>query len=475
MTRRVRVVATAAALSAAVLLGTVVLPSQAAEPTAGSNGIGDPYFPTDGNGGYDVAHYNIHDTYRLGSGRVTGYTRFEATATQDLSRFNLDLVLRPSQVNINGHPVDFHKASTHELVVVPDKPLLEGQVFTVKVAYTGIPSQTSAVGISPFFSNAREAMAMNEPQIAPWWFAANDHPRDKARFDIHLRVKKGIQAISNGERVSRTATGKWVRTHWHMDQEMAPYLAFFAVGRFDVATGTDKGLPYTVAVSKQLSDRERTQGMALLTRSPKIVRWLERRFGAYPFDSTGGVMTSLDTGFALENQSRPTYPWLGTGHGALTTVVHELAHQWFGDSISVDRWRDIWLNEGFASFAEVLYDEAHRGPDGQEWLESTHSEIPASAGFWDLRIANPGADGIFDQPVYLRGAMTLQALRHRIGEDDFFTTMRSWVEEGSLGNARSNQFEDLAESVSGEDLSGFFEHWLRTGSRPAATAENGLA
>jgi aminopeptidase N len=255
---------------------------------------------------------------------------------------------------------------------------------------------------------------------------------------------------------------------------MASYLAFFAAGRFRMESGRSHGLPYTVAVSRQFGRQLQDQQLALLRKTPGIVRWLQGQFGPYPFGTTGGVATSLDTGFALENQTRPTYSYMGWGHPAHTVVVHELAHQWFGDDVSVDRWRDIWLNEGFATFAEWKYDETHGGPPGQARLLDKYRQAKAGSRFWKVPVANPGPKRMFGTPVYRRGAMTLQALRHRIGNARFTTLLRTWVVKHHGGNASTGQFERLAEQVSGEQLGGFFRAWLHRTTKPRRTAANGL-
>ena len=281
--------------------------------------------------------------------------------------------------------------------------------------------------------------------------------------------------ISNGTRVSRTVSGTWTTSHWRMTKPMASYLAFFAAGRFRVQSGVSRGLPWTVAVSSWFDRRTQDQQLQLLRRTPGIVHWLATQFGPYPFDSTGGVMTSMATGFALENQSRPTYPYLGSGHEARSVVVHELAHQWFGDQVSVERWRDIWLNEGFATWAEWRYDETHGGAKGWQRLLREYAAHPADRAFWRLRIANPGP--VPDvQPAGLRPrcddpAGAAAPDRH---EPAFLTLLRRWVDQNAYAGATSAEFEALAETVSGQDLDGFFDRWLRTGSKPARTAANGL-
>jgi aminopeptidase N len=472
----------AAALSLLLLAGAAAAPALGPAaavdtPTAGAHGIGDAYFPKDGNGGYDVTHYDIHDTYRLRSGYLTGRTTVRATATQDLSSLSLDLMLTPEAVRVNGKPATYAKDGRHELTVTPATPVDAGAAMVIEVRYHGTPRRLGWGGEQPFLSAPGEAVAMNEPHIAPWWFPVNDHPQDKAPYDITVAVARGHQVVSNGTLVGRRSAGAWTSWHWRESSPMASYLAFFAAGRFRIASGTTYGLPWTVAVSKVLDRADQEQQIRLLRKSPGIVHWLETQFGPYPFESTGGVVTSLPTGFALENQSRPTYPFLGAGHQAHSVVVHELAHQWFGDQVSVRRWRDIWLNEGFATWTEWRFDEAHGGPSAWRRMQREYASHPATDGFWRLRIGDPGPARMFDQPVYDRGGMALEALRHRIGTTRFLTVLRTWVEQhpdAAHGTGTVEEFEALAEHVSDQDLGAFFTSWLRTGARPAHTAANGL-
>jgi len=443
-------------------------------PLPGGSGAGDSYFPLDGNGGYDVAHYDVRETMRLASGRLSGSTTIRATATSALSRFNLDLLLAVDSVTVNGHSAHFVRPNRHELQVTPQTPIATGEEFTVRVVHHGQPGLIAFAGEKSWFGNAHEVVAMNEPHIAAWWFAANDHPTDKASFDIRVRVPRGHQVIANGRLVSRRAGSDWTTWHWRAREPMATYLAFFAAGRFRLDRGhTASGLPFTLAVSRELSDRQQTRSMALLRRTPKILAWLTTWLGPYPFNSTGGLTTSLETHFALENQTRPTYPYVG-GPAADWIVAHELAHQWFGDSVSVRNWRDIWLNEGFATFLELRWTHYDGWGSGSAWLAGTWGNYPAASDFWDLTIGAPGPRRLFDEEVYIRGAMTVEALRQRIGHANLVALLRRWVEEKRSGNGSIAEFISLAEDVSGQDLDGFFQAWLFSSSRPAKTAENGL-
>jgi len=442
-------------------------------PSAGSWTGGDSYFPADGNGGYDVRHYDIHDSYAIASHRLRGWTRVTARATQDLSSFHLDLLLPVDAVSVDGVRARFAKTTRHELVVTPAEPIAAGSVFWVRVDYHGDPSTIAWGGERTWSADDHEVVAMNQPHIASWWFPANDHPQDKARFDITVTVPAGNKVIANGRLVKATFGRTQNTFHWRPRDPMATYLAFFAGGRFRVERGVHDGLPWTIAVSKRLPDQQEKRSWQLMRTTPKVVSWLASQVGAYPFETTGGVSTSLDPGFALENQTRPTYPFWGGAEG-VSVVVHEQAHQWFGDDVALKRWRDIWLNEGFATFMELRWAETHGGRDAQRALLAAYNSHPAGDDVWSRPVAAPGARHIFDDAVYDRGSWALQALRHRIGEADFWRLLRTWARQHHRGNATTAQFTALAEGISGEDLDGFFHNWIFTTGKPARTTENGL-
>jgi aminopeptidase N len=296
---------------------------------------------------------------------------------------------------------------------------------------------------------------------------------------IAVTVPRADQVVANGRLVSRRLDGRLATTTWRSAAPMAPYLAFFAAGRFDVARGRTDGLPWYAAVSRQLGAAQRRSAMELLRRSPDVVHWLERELGAaYPFATTGGVVTALDPGFALENQTRPTYP-AGLAYASVVQV-HELAHQWFGDAVSVARWSDTWLNEGPATYAEVRWNEAHGGLPVAAWLRRAYDGLPAGSDFWAHRVADPCpthvgcVDSIFAPWVYRRGAMTLAALRAVVGPADFGTILRRWVTERAGGNGSTADFEALAGEIAQRDLIAFFDAWLHQPAKPADTAELGL-
>jgi aminopeptidase N len=279
--------------------------------------------------------------------------------------------------------------------------------------------------------------------------------------------------VSNGELKGRRVGKRSTTWHWRADEPMVPYLAFFAAGDFTIAKGTHRGLPWLVAVSQRLGARDERASMRLMKKTPAVIAGLEKDLGDYPFSVVGGLTTSLNPGFALENQTRPTYPAVGGGYTSL--VVHELAHQWFGDDISVQGWRDIWLNEGFASFMEWRWSETHGGRSGDAILRSYYDDVSAQSDFWQVVVADPGPTKVFDYATYNRGAMTLQALRNRVGDAVFWQIIRTWIREQQGGNGATEEFEEVASRVSGQDLGAFFTAWLRTPAKPAKTADNGLS
>ena len=454
-------------------------PAPAAVGGHGSDSGGDPYFPPDGNGGYDVRHYAVDVTYRPATDRLTGSTVLRAVATEALSSFDLDLVLTADRVRVDGVDAAFDQPSAHELRVTPATPLSPGDVVRVRVDYHGRPGSRTAEGMRPgsdlWFHGSGETIAMGEPQNGPWWFAADETPADKATFDVTVRVPQGVQAVGNGTLERQRSADGWTTRHWSLTDPVTTYLAFLAVGRFDVRTGTTDGLPHVYAVSRLLDDTERDRAFHMLRRTPAVVSWLAQHFGRYPFATTGGVVTGLRAPYALETATRPVYPYAGSGAAATELVVHEQAHQWFGDLVSVCRWADVWLNEGFATYAEWLWAAEHGGASVATALRNRYDAHPAGDGFWSGRLDDPGPAQMWDDWVYVRGAMTLAALRNVIGDSDMTTLLHRWAtEQGVSGHGTTDQLHALAEQVSGQDLDGFFTAWLGTAAKPADTAANGL-
>jgi hypothetical protein len=204
-----------------------------------------------------------------------------------------------------------------------------------------------------------------------------------------------------------------------------------------------------------------------MERQPEFLAFESEVFGAYPFDVAGGVVDHARLNYALEDQTRPIYSELFFDDpvSSDSVFIHELAHQWFGDSVAVQSWRNIWLNEGFATYAEWLWSE-HEGLGTTQELFDENYATPRRDPFWSLKIGNPGPRRLFDGAVYERGAMTLQALRMTIGDDAFFELLQQWYSTQAGGNGATHEFVRLAEQISGQELSDFFHEWLFTDSKP---------
>ncbi|MFJ6196420.1 M1 family metallopeptidase [Micromonospora sp. NPDC092111] len=445
------------------------VPASAA-PRPGSPGLGDPYFPDYGNGGYDVDHYDVRLRYEPASDRLTGTTTILATATQDLSRFNLDFLLDVESVRVNGWTARFAREGTHELVVTAPRGITNGQAMTVVVTYSGVPSETLVDGYTGWTRTDDGALAVNEPESSWWWFPANDHPLDKATWDISVSVPTGVEVVSNGvqPRAPLAEAGNRTRWSWRSTKPGATYQAFLAIGQYDIVTDTaPNGQPVVNAYSTTLGERG-PAARASIERTAEIVDWESGIFGPYPFEAQGGVAGPVDgIGFALETQTRPVYgPGFWRRGSNTYVVVHENAHQWFGDSVSVADWSNIWLNEGFASYAEWLWSEAQGEGTAQELFDFTYADYPADDEFWQVLPGDPGAGAVFDGAVYDRGAMALHQIRLAVGDDAFFRILPAWTAEHRYGNGTIAQFQALAERISGLDLDPVLTTWLFTAGRP---------
>jgi aminopeptidase N len=471
-----------------VTTGLLGAPAQAhtGRYTPGAPGIGDPYFPLAGNGGYDVRHYDLQVRYDPPTDVLTGTATISARATQNLSRFDLDFVgMRLRSLTVNGKPATWMR-NGQELVVTPARGIPKHSVFRVVARYDGVPVPF-VIHITPTFSipsgflhTDDGAVIAGQPDVAASWFPVNDHPLDKATYDFTITAPAGLQVLANGRQVGHPSTrGNWTTHRWRAPDPMASYLATMAIGKFDVRSyRTNSGLRVVDAVDPDLTAEETAIANGSLGRQGEIVDYLSSVFGRYPWRDLGGIVPDYpDLFFALETQTRPVYSryfFTDPVAGDLV-VVHELAHQWYGDSVALARWQDIWLNEGFATYAEWLW----LGHDGiaptQQVAQDVYDSIPADDPFWDLVIGDPGPVQLFDNPVYLRGGMTLEALRRTVGDRAFFTILRSWATRNANGHGTTPEFIALAERVSGRQLDALFDTWLFSPGKPTTLGQASAA
>ncbi|MBM0234683.1 M1 family metallopeptidase [Micromonospora sp. STR1_7] len=475
--RRLRVGAGLLVTGALVLSGCdstapEAAPSPSTSPTparafaAGAAGAGDDYFPSYGNGGYDVGRYTVKVRYDPAKDRLTGTATVQATATADLSTFNLDLAgLTVERVTVDGAPAT-HTRDKNELVVKPAAGLINGNGFVAEITYAGVPKplKNEVLGDGGFLHTSDGAIALGQPESASTWFPVNDHPSDKASYDLEITVPDGLTAVSNGVPGGKTSKDGWTTWKWSEKSPMASYLSTLVIGKFRVTTGEHKGRPVYSAVTTKLAKGPADTSIA---QTVKVADYLESVFGPYPFDAYGGVVVSDSRiGYALETQSRPVYSGGFFRQGENTGVVaHELAHQWFGDSVALAKWEDIWLNEGFATYAEWLWAEHTKESTAKEAFDIRYARVPAAV--WKTPPGKPGVKELFSESVYQRGGMTLHALRVAVGDKAFFEIVKTWAADKRNGVATTPEFVALAERISGKQLDALFDAWLYGTKKPA--------
>ena len=466
------------ALAAALFLLAVAAAPAAAQFTPGAAGGGDPFYPNAGNGGYDVKKYDVKLDYAPQNEQLAGDVTITARATQDLSSFNLDLRdLKISTVTVNGADASFTRKG-QELTVTPAAGIRRNRDFTVRIVYGGHVNYVNDPDHSHdgWIPTDDGAFVVNEPQGAPTWFPVNDSLKDFATFDFEVTVPAGRTVISNGELVSHTGNGSMTTWHWRESKPMVPYLSTVTNGVFDTEFGEIEslGLPEYNAVDPQtrrFGQKDPNPQLAwdrLAAVQEPALKLFTQIYGAYPFDTVGAIVDwAPNVFFSLESQTKPNYWHVPTE----LTIVHELAHQWFGDALVLDHWSDMWLNEGFATWSEWIFDE-RRGVKSahQQFVDlyATPEDSTAGQDLWfPAPDALPDASELFSTPVYDRGAMTLQALREKIGNDDtFLSILSTWYAEHRYSNVTTEQFIATAERVSGLDLGDFFDVWLFQEGRP---------
>ena len=454
------------ALALVLLLGACTAEEPPATPPRfepGAEGAGDPYFPKYGNGGYDVAGYDLALRYDPARGELNGTATITATATQDLSRFDFDLHrLKAKSVLVDGAAAT-SAGNGDELVITPAAGIVKGRAFTVVVDYGGVPGQLTneTLGAGGWLSGTDSAVALGQPESASTWYPVNDHPSDKATFKLAITVPDGLTALSIGVPGPRTSDDGWTTWRWTESSPLASYLSTVVIGKYRVTTTTHAGKPMVTAVPAALpADGPAARSLA---RTGEIADFLATRFGPYPFDAYGGIVVADDRiRYALETQSRPAYGQAffdGRPNGSV--VAHELAHQWFGDSVALTRWKDIWLNEGFATYAEWLWEEHDRNKSVRANFEEAYSSFN-----FDQAPGDPGVADLFGDAVYRRGGMTVYALRLKIGDAAFDRLLTTWTSAHRDGNAGTDDLIKLAEQLSGQDLGAFFQTWLYGKTKP---------
>ncbi len=484
------------------------------KPVAGSRSLGDPLLPQLGNGGYDARHYRIEIDYDPVANRFDkARTTIRARATKTLKEFSFDFqdVLEVTGVTVGRRPAQFkfvdatpqlsdnpEVTQPRKLVVTPHPSTRPkaGRAFTVQVSYRGTPQpltdpdESNDGWIRACYPLAAPqtcdgAFVVNEPMGAMSWFPSNNYPTDKATFDTRITVPNSKTALGVGELVSRRPHGDGTTTwRWTEDDPTSTYLTTATVGDFDFTQGTmtetstGRTLPVYNAIDSSGTPAQKAAIQASLDSASDHINFLSDLFGPYPFDSTGAVADrAAGVGFALEVQTKPHYSGaFTTGNPSINlgTQLHELAHQWAGNSFTLQTWSDIWLNEGWASWSEWYWQfQENGGDDPAAEFDELYATTPAA----DWEIASAVQDGdpanmFASFPTYDRGAMTVQGYREIVGDDAFFEFVRDLAERFEHDNISTREFIRFAVARSGLDradralLRDYFDQWLYGETKP---------
>ncbi len=455
--------------------------AQDAQP--GADNIGDSYIPGLGNGGYDVQHYTLDLSVDMQTGVVSGTATIEAAATQNLSAFNLDFLgFEIDELNVNGIEADYNRAE-RELTIIPAETIIADDAFTVTVSYSGVPgegvTELAAILSDGWIRHENGVYVASEPAGAAIWYPVNDHPLDKATYSFRITVPEPYVVAANGLLQETIDNADNTITYvWEASDPTASYLVTVNIGEFAIQTETGpEGLPIRNYFPQHIA----SAGAETFAQTGEMIAFFSELFGPYPFEAYGVVVADTTIYYALETQTLSLFdsgivdPDSWDGERELT-IAHEVAHQWFGNSVSPARWQDIWLNEGFASYAEMLWleytvDSTAMEHELSDWYY--YLSHPEEFGETFVQPGNPPPTEMFNIAVYLRGGLALHALRLRVGDETFFDIIRIYYERFQYGNASTADFISVVEELSGQDLDEFFNAWLYKDKMPPI-AEMGL-
>ncbi|PZG96823.1 zinc metalloprotease [Streptomyces sp. NTH33] len=455
-------------LKATLLASAAAVCLVAASAPPAPLGVGDRLFPYLGNPGYDVSSYDLSFTYPGDNSKpLRAVTTIDAWTTEKLDRVNLDFAHgRVDSVEVDGRPAAFTTAG-EDLVITPKNPLPRSSWTRITVRHTSDP--VSVKGRDGGWVRTADGLAMaNQADAAHLVFPCNDHPSDKAMFTIHVTAPEGYTAVANGLPAGVARTGGTTTWTYRTQHPMATELTQVSIGRSTVLHRTGpQGLPVRDVVPTK--DRQALEPW--LARTPGQIAWMESKVGPYPFETYGVLVASAATGFELETQTLSLFEkklFTDTAYPKWyveSVMVHELSHQWFGDSVSPRVWSDLWLNEGHATWYEALYAEekANRPLEARMKAAYSASDRWREAGGPPAmpKPPKPGQKiGIFRANVYDGAALVLYALRQEIGKPAFERLERDWVRAHRDTDATTADFQRLASDVAGRDLSGFFKAWL---------------
>jgi aminopeptidase N len=419
----------------------------------------EPYFPRHGNDGYRVGHYDLTLAYRVAADRLDATAVLSATAEQGapLTAFELDLslALRVERVTVDGDRArHIHRAGKLRVTLPADRPIAPGAPFRIEVRYSGTPRPVpSRYGDLGWEQLTDGVLVASQPTGAPSWFPCDDRPDRKATYHFAVTTGAAYHVVASGVLEGKTPAGSNATWYYRQNAPMSTYLATVQIGRYTPIDLAGR-VPQAVLAPPRLAARAR----AAFAGQARMMDVFEQRFGPYPFAGYTALVTDDELEIPIEAQGLSVFGanHLAGGWDNERLIAHELAHQWFGNSLTLVDWRDIWLHEGFAAYAEWLWSEASGQRTSDEHARRWHRRLARQPQ--DLVLADPGAAALFDDRVYKRGALTLHALRLTVGDEAFFRILRAWTAAHRHGGVRTRDFVDLVQAGGGQGE--FFARWL---------------
>lgn len=411
----------------------------------------DPYIPLHGSINYAVEHYELDLDVRLSGNQLQGRAVITARALVALDTVELDLSgVGMDKASVDGVGVLKHSHRQGKLRLLLPAPVEAGAEFTLDIRYSGIPAPVNGEWGEVGWEELDDGVLVaGQPTGAPTWFPCNDRPGNKASYGFTVTTDADYTAVCNGTLVSHTRKSSRETWVYRQSAPMSTYLATVQIGRYKLlalpARESQSQLPITVAVPKQLQAKAATA----LSRQREMVDVFTQSFGPYPFPAYTVVVTADQLEIPLEAQSLSILGrnHLDTGWESQRLIAHELSHQWFGNSLTLASWRDMWLHEGFACYAEWLWSEESGSMTVAERAAAAHAKLRAEP--MDLAVGDPGPGLMFDDRVYKRGALALDALRLRAGDSGFFTLLREWAARNRHGSVSTAAFVALADELCG--------------------------
>ena len=443
--------------------------------TVKPSSLKDSYFPLLGNEGYDALHYHLDITPDFDAETLDATVEIKMQATQNLTEFNLDFWgYTITDVTINGQLVKYGR-DQGELMIIPNDPIAIGDTFEVAVAYNGKPRKgipenilygyPEFLGSAGWVFYAGGSFVTSEPRGASFWYPVNDHPKDKATYSFSITVPEPYIVATSGDLIEVINDNGMLTYKSVLNDLTASYLVTVHTGDLILDETRKEG---QVPIRNYFAGRHFNRARPIFEDTSEMITFYEGIIGEYPFDVYGSVVVDFDLPYALETQTLSTYGTriLEDSVNSVETdirLAHELVHQWFGNSVSLARWQDIWLNEGFATYLSLMWVTEIYGEDVMQSILNDWYDRISDPDFMNTapdNIGDPNAKNLFHDAVYLRGALTLHALRQRVGDDLFFEMIRTYFERFKDSNATVDDFVALANEVSGEDLTDLFDVWL---------------